>query len=79
MLRLIGQYPMRFYFSKQGVCTTTSDEKCQFPFKYNGDKYYSCVDDVDPWCAISVKGNGEVDVKGECDMTKCRQTGNLDI
>ena len=74
---------MRFYFSKQGECVTTNDVRCQFPFKYNGTEYNSCttVDNPnnDPWCAISLKGNGNSDKVEKCNMKKCRQTGNLDI
>merc|ERR1712179_680058 len=56
------------------VCTT-SKGPCMFPFLYKGKKYINCTlyqaSGGNPWCATSLRSDGNMQQWANCDMDVC--------
>jgi len=57
------------------VCTT-SKGPCMFPFLYKGKKYINCTlyqsSGGNPWCATSLRSDGNMQQWANCDMDVCQ-------
>ena len=65
---LVCKSPIFIRAAAARACMTTTGEPCIFPFKHDGISYDSCttIDDIEDWCAISVKPDESVDERGFC-------------
>merc|ERR1712055_1114616 len=67
-----GGNQCQFPFNR--VCTT-SKGPCMFPFLYKGKKYINCTlyqaSGGNPWCATSLRSDGNMQQWANCDMDVC--------
>ena len=60
-------------------CQTIDNFKCTFPYEYQGNKYWTCIDDArlgipsgSFWCPTDVdESTGKFKSVGECKLTNC--------
>merc|ERR1712055_541262 len=68
-----GGNQCQFPFNR--VCTT-SKGPCMFPFLYKGKKYINCTlyqsSGGNPWCATSLRSDGNMQQWANCDMDVCQ-------